>query len=203
MGKQLERLGSYFRELDEKLVNFIRLRTNLIVALVVLGLCLGGAVTNHAGFVVGILVIGGISYFFGIVVALLVAVAFVIVGLTSLSSPGFSPTEEVLEIVCYLLISWLGYSHRQQTKLQAEQQHQQQVQQVLAPSHSAQTIPWSVSNEVRTSLAAVRFLLFPLNRDEESDRTIQRASAELSRLEHMFNEMERENMEMREQRHVH
>lgn len=163
----------------------------MIIAVVVVALCVGGAVTNHVGFVLGILIVGAISYFFGMVVALLLSAGFAVAGLISLSNHDFSAAEQVLETVGYLLIIWLGYRHKQQKQQQVE--HRQN-QGGAAPSHSPQTIPWSVNNEVRTSLAAVRFLLFPLNRDEETDRTIQRASAELSRIEDMFNEMEREKL---------
>ncbi|MCL6445925.1 MAG: hypothetical protein K6T83_21190, partial [Alicyclobacillus sp.] len=57
-------------------------------------------------------------------------------------------------------------------------------------------VPWAVVNDIRTSLAAIRFLLFPLHTDEK-DPALQKATMELSRLERIFSQMEREDAEQK------
>lgn len=182
--------GEKLRRIDGLFVNAIQMRSNLLIALIVVTLCIWGSSTGHVWFVAGIMVVGALSYFFGIVVALLGGLAFTSVELFAAAVPHMQASVIFMEITGYVMITWLGYRHKEQKELQ--QEHIQQKQQFV--SHSAQVIPWSVTNEVRTSLAAVRFLLFPLDIDEQTDPTLEKATAELSRLEHLFKEMEQDKL---------
>ncbi|EJY54431.1 metallophosphoesterase [Alicyclobacillus hesperidum URH17-3-68] len=92
-------------------------------------------------------------------------------------------TTALFEFVGYLLVARLGFKHRQeQNVLQKRGQ--------TAMTHRDQVMPWHVSNDIRTSLAAVRFLLFPI-RDEQNHYSVDEAMNELSRLEKLFEEMEK------------
>lgn len=53
-----------------------------------------------------------------------------------------------------------------------------------------QVLPWKVINDVRTSLSAIRFLLFHIQNKELSNEEIQDATTELYRLEKLFQDLE-------------
>ncbi|QQE77792.1 hypothetical protein [Alicyclobacillus sp. SO9] len=189
MRLRISRTGEKIRRTDALFVDAIQTRSSLLTALIVVTLCIWGSSTGHVWFVAGIMVVGALSYFFGIVIALLGGLAFTCIELFAAAIPHMQASVIFMEITGYIMITWLGYRHKEQKELQQEHIQQQQF-----VSHSDQVIPWSVTNEVRTSLAAVRFLLFPLDTDEQKDATLEKATAELSRLEHLFNEMEQDKL---------
>lgn len=91
----------------------------------------------------------------------------------------------LIAFVEFCAMAWLGFQHQRQTTTTHQQQDN---------SHSDQVVPWAVANDIRTSLAAIRFLLFPLHGDAK-DSAVEQATMELSRLEHIFSQIEREELE--------
>lgn len=173
---------------DRFIVNFLLSHTNLITALATLGLAVWGLSLGHRIFFLGLIVIGALSYFFGMTLGLSVGM---LLGLTRLLHPvPGTPrvTIAIVELVGYVCIAWLGYRHKEQKQLQKVQEHTDPI------------LPWAVANEVRTSLAAVRFLLFPLHDEHTSDQ-LETVTKELSRLENIFSEIEiRQERQERQQK---
>ena len=166
---------------DRNIVSFLLSHTNLVTAFTALGLAIWGLSLGHYLFFVGMILIGGLSYFLGISVALIVGVMFGVFRLVHPTLGITRVTVAIVEMVGYTCISWLGYRHKE---LKQIQKFNESVQ-----FHTDQVVPWAVANEVRTSLAAVRFLLFPLH-DEVTSRQLETVTKELSRLEHIFSEIE-------------
>ncbi|MCF8567213.1 hypothetical protein LLE49_21055 [Alicyclobacillus tolerans] len=164
--------------LDHYIVDFLLSHANLLLALVVLGLGIWGIFLQHIVFIVALMVIGALSYFFGISVALLTGLFLSVVRLIHPYLPT-SVTVVIVELVGYGTIAWLGYRHKEQKRQQKES----------ASSHADHVMPWTVANEMRTSLAAVRYLLFPLH-DEATSQNLETVTKELSRIEDMFNKIE-------------
>lgn len=181
--RQFWKVKSQLAAFDHAVVNTMDQHTNLMTAIIVVGLCGWGIATQHIWFVIFVIMIGAAGYYLGATIALTVSFAL---ALWSTHSGGQSfdltITTAVFEFTGYSLIARLGVRHRheraalQRTKLKAL-------------SHRDQVMSWQVSNHVRTSLAAVRFLLFPLQ-DQENQQALEQAVQELARLESIFQSMD-------------
>ncbi len=182
--------GSHWSEwtsaADRTVLRTIEQHTNLMTAIVVLGLCGWGIVTLHIWFVIGVIAVGAAAYLLGATVALIGALVLTAVGTHMGPSFNLDVTTTLFELVGYALVARLGYGHRvTHATLQRKRME-------LA-SHRDQMMPWHVSNEIRTSLAAVRFLLFPVT-DEQNGRAVEEAVKELARLENIFQQLEDERL---------
>jgi hypothetical protein len=146
---------------------------------------------NQSWFVVSILVIGAFSYFFGVTLSLTAGILWS--GILFLLSPyplKITVTVGMVHFLGYVLVSLLGHRHKAEALQQSEQ--------TILRSHENQMVPWAVANEVRTSLAAIRFLLFPLH-DDTNYQELERATSELSRLERLFTEIEKKGTEIHDE----
>ncbi|WDL97278.1 hypothetical protein [Alicyclobacillus sp. ALC3] len=173
--------------LDQRVIRVMDLHTNLMTAVIVLGLCSWGLVTGHLWFVILLISTGAAGYYFGATSALALSV-FGVLGLTVRAGyHGFNLTltTALFEWVGLLLVARLGVQHRQERAALAHQSD-------VPASHRDHVLPWHVSNNVRTSLAAVRFLLFPVQ-DDRNRQALETAVAELARLEQLFEAIEKEH----------
>ncbi|WDL95381.1 hypothetical protein [Alicyclobacillus sp. ALC3] len=171
---------------DRTVLRTIEQHANLMTAIVVLGLCGWGIVTLHIWFVIGVIAVGAAAYLLGATVALIGALVLTAVGTHMGPSFNLDVTTTLFELVGYALVARLGYGHRvTHATLQRKQME--------FASHHDQMMPWHVSNEIRTSLAAVRFLLFPVT-DEHNGRAVEEAVKELARLENIFQQLEDERL---------
>ncbi len=146
-------------------------------------LCVWGLALHQGWFVLSILVVGGFSYFLGVTIGFTAGVVWT--GILFLISPNplnVTFTEGIIHLLGYVLVSLLGHRHKAEALQQSEQ--------ITSRPHESQMVPWAVANEMRTSLAAIRFLLFPLH-DDNNYRELERATSELSRLESIFTEIEK------------
>jgi hypothetical protein len=180
--KSVDRIHAWCSKWDKRLVRFVRNRAHLFAAAVALVLCVWGLSAGHAGFAAGMIILGAVGYFLGLTIAIGLGVVLTAVDVYVAMHTGVVPSTLLLEMIGYSCIAWLGYSHREQKERQKR---------LAMEVHEPQVLPWSVVNEVRTSLAAIRFLLFPLHGDG-SNQEVRRATDELSRLERLFTEMEKE-----------
>ncbi len=179
-------------EMDQRFVNFLQRHMDLVLAVGALGLVVWAAATNHPTYMVEIAVVGAVSFFAGFVESLGLALVLIAWGLiqSALDHAGFNISSGMMQIFGYGCVAWLGFRHREQQRRQ-----KQRVNSSLP--HADSVIPWAVANEVRTSLAALRFLLFPLD-EQETPRSIRQVTDELKRLEDIFSEIERQEADRRE-----
>ena len=178
MKMNLKRRGEASR-LDSALVGFISSHANLFLACTALGLA-AWEVSRHSFWpVAAMTLIGALGYYFGLTISLFAASPFLVWGAVSLlTASGSSFAELILQALGYSSIGWLGFRHKTIA-------HRQRA----SASHDPQILPWNTVNEVRTSLAAIRFLLFPLQ-NPSSNQELTDVTKELARLEGLFNEME-------------
>lgn len=184
--QRTQQMASWTAATDRAVIRIIEQHTNLMTALVVLGLCGWGIVTLHVWFVIGVIAVGAAAYLLGPTIALFGALVLTGLGIHFGPSFNLDVTTTMFELVGYALVARLGYGHR---KARADLRNRR----LELVSHGDQIVPWHVSNEIRTSLAAVRFLLFPVQ-NEQHDNAVEEAVKELARLERLFQEMEEERL---------
>lgn len=166
---------------DQRIQTFIKNHINLLILVLLLVITAWGMESDHLAFVLGLICIGAISYFQGLALAMVIGVVWSGLDLYTWSKHGFIISQILIEFVSNALIAWLGYAHKEQSKIQKQKQ--------AVTSHVDPVLPWAVANEIRTSLAAVRYLLFPLEQDSQYD--VHTATSELTRMEELFSELEK------------
>lgn len=179
-------------ELDQRFVDFLQRHMDLVLAVGVLGLVIWAGATNRPGYVLEIAIVGAVSFYAGFVESLGLGLLLIGWGMfeRAVGIPGLDISSGMMQVVGYGCVAWLGFRHREQQRREKERVHTRR-------SHADSVIPWAVANEVRTSLAAVRFLLFPLD-EQETPRSIRQATDELRRLEEIFSEIERQDRDEHE-----
>jgi hypothetical protein len=184
-------LRNQLSSLDGSLVKWVWAHMNLLTAIATLWICTWAVTNGKVEIVAGIFVVGGLGYFLGLIVGLGFGLIFFFLNVLSVPINADTLTAAMLGFVGYCVAAWLGYQHSEEK--QSEQARAQK-------THPDQILPWDMVNEVRTSLAAVRYLLFPMHESQDKepenhDRKLDLATQELSRLERLFNEFERENQD--------
>lgn len=178
--------------MDRTVVSALDNHANLITALAVLGLCAWGIITKHLWFDTGVVCVGAIAYYLGATISFIVALILAFLNIQGGSQFSPSVTASLCELVGYALVARLGFEHRQEETSLKRRQNEH-------GSHSDQVIPWHVSNDMRTSLAAIRFLLFPV-KDESNGPALEEAVRELARLESLFQSLEHQDSEYQTER---
>jgi hypothetical protein len=182
---RLSRIHKRINHFDEQAMDYIRVHANLLRTVLMLGLCVWGIWQNHVSVAVGIIVTGAISYFVGFILSLTAGFSWVVVSAMTEPTIGSIAAALMINFVGFSCVAWLGYQHKE-TK---EQKQTRETPGSQSKTHSDQVVPWDVTNDVRTSLAAIRFLLFPIH-EEKRTNELEVASRELSRLEQVFKEIE-------------
>jgi hypothetical protein len=184
------RLWGYFApvqgavlHIDTKTVKWLKIHSLLITAILAFGIMIW---VHHLWFIFTALLIGAISYFFGLSVALTASLIFAAINLAYSFQPSYILTMEPAKLACYVCVAWLGFHHRQQKRIQNGQ--------FKTTTHPVQVVPWSVANEIRTSLASVRYLLFPIQENHKLNE-VNILTEELSRLEKIFEQIEKDSIE--------
>lgn len=167
--------------LDFKVLATARNNSNLLTAIAAVITCVWALSTHQAWTVLGIVLTGAVSYSLGFTTSIVMALLFIV---ASDIRPTITLPFVATQMVGYLSVVWLGYRHKEEKILEEVRMSQ--------ANHPDQVVPWVVVNEVRTSLAAVRFLLFPVH-DDKKTQELQKATLELSRLEGIFREMEKKD----------
>ncbi len=171
---------------DREAMAYIRLHANLLRSVLMLGLCVWGVWQNHGSVIAGIVITGALSYFVGFIFALIVGMAWSVI--TALTEPTLGGTIAALmiNVVGFSCVAWLAYQHKETAE---RGQSKETMSDNPHHNHADQVVPWAVANDVRTSLAAIRFLLFPIHQEKELNE-LEIASRELSRLEQVFKDIE-------------
>ena len=171
---------------DESVMEYIRVHANLLRTILMLGLCIWGVWEHHFSIVTGIIVTGAISYYIGFLVSLIVCISWsAAIAFTEATISGSIATL-MISLVGLSCVAWLGFQHKETAELE---QSKESTKRHPSHPHTDQVLPWAVANDVRTSLAAIRFLLFPIHEEKRLDE-LEIASRELSRLEQVFKEIE-------------
>jgi hypothetical protein len=186
--KQMAKHRARLAKLDERLLSIVWKHSNLLTAVAALLVWIWAVVTHQEWVALGIILTGAVSYWFGVLTAVAVSVVFLAIGNFH---PALSFPVLVAQTVGFLSASWLGYRHKEEKILEVERMAQSS-----QSSHPDQVLPWAVVNEIRTSLAAIRFLLFPID-DDKKTKELQKATLELSRLENLFHEIEKQDQRRR------
>ncbi len=179
--------------LDRKFVAWISQHTELLLAVAVCIIAIWAILTSEFTYVPAIALVGAVSFFVGFTASLgvsgLLAAWFVFQNVRI--HHAIDAATVMVEVFAYGCVAWLGYRHREQQRRQMEKALQSQ-------QHTDSVVPWVVANEIRTSLAAIRFLLFPLHatpQDDTSGDSLRQATAELQRLEQIFSNIEKDEQE--------
>lgn len=175
--------------MDGTAVQWIWLHMNLLTAIATLWICTWAATNGKVEIVIGIFAVGAVGYFLGLIVGVSLGLLFFVADVLSSAFTGNNLTVAMLGFVGYCVAAWLGYQHSVKKQIKVAR---------AIESHPDQVLPWDMVNEVRTSLAAIRYLLFPMR--EIRDQKLDLATQELSRLESLFNEYECVNLEKTETR---
>ncbi|OPG15148.1 hypothetical protein [Ferroacidibacillus organovorans] len=189
----VKRARSAQDEWDYQFVTWVSRHVDFFLALTCTTELFYGIARSQYSLVISIVLVGAISFFVGLVES--IAITLLMLLFVFFHSVLVYHTLNVPFLVAasagWLCVSWLGFHHREEQKnqkkrlLSVEWGHDQ----------TASVLPWAVSNEIRTSLAAVRFLLFPLQSEEIIDDSarempIAKATHELQRLENLFMDYE-------------
>jgi hypothetical protein len=192
---EIRRKQSRFREYDwRKLQNaffqfdllFIRLLhewATLVAASLGVFLCAWGIAIGDYNLLIEVLVTGAVAYSIGFVPALAGDLIIVLIRIFD-SSNHHAIATELLQFLGCAYIAWLGFQHRQLVRANREQL------QANKSEHPSHVIPWSLVNEVRNSLLAIRLLLFQQS-SKHADSTVNKDEMklmedELLRLELIF-----------------
>lgn len=176
---------------DEAFLAFGRTHLPLWMALLSSLLAVFGLFSGFPWFSLRLALIGSLAYFGGLVPALCVG----FFSCTAWAVDGFlhpsMTTDTTLSLaivqgIGVVNICWLGYHHAMLRRQQeARTRGGGDGLDVGRNGTTDSVLPWRVVNDIRSSLAAVRFLLFPL-RDGVEDGSVRAATSELERLESLF-----------------
>ena len=165
---------------------------DLLLAVTAAVLVMAAVVMGDPYYVAAICLVGAVSFFAGFIESL--GAAALLAGWAAFrmvaSRHGMGLSGVMMQVFGYGCVAWLGYRHREQQRIQRERSERQ--------AHADSVIPWVVTNEVRNSLAAIRFLLFPLHDGPEpadERQPLRQVTDELQRLENLFSDIERSNQE--------
>ncbi len=175
--RTLRKVSERSKQFDSSVRNFLQSHANLIVALVIVGIL----IRLHTIWLLGGLVITGVlGYFAGISIGLMSSFVLSGIGFYLWITHGLPDSSHVvLDTISYWCNVWLACQYRREKKVQQN-------------GHHDQVMSWAVANEIRNSLAAIRFVLFPIQ-ENASDTNIDRVTAEIVKIERYFEEIESQN----------
>ena len=165
---------------DELLFHFLKQKLTLIAFIIGMVLFVTGFLLHNDEMSAEVVLAGAMGYLLGFIPAviggfILTAIRFSLVGFYW----GEVPIEALLCVGC-MYIAWLGREHRV-----ASIRRKQEIQGFIQTPHE---IPWSMVNEVRNSLLAMRLLLFS-KRNDSTDMNLRLVEDELTRLDNLFHDL--------------
>lgn len=170
--------------LDGLFVAQLRSRATLIAVLIGLFLLGWGAWENDYILDTEVLLAGATGYVLGFAPAVAIGVIATLLQWTMLGVGADHPSASVLQFLGCSYIAWLGREHHRITR-------ERQVM-LSGIHHDQRIIPWSLVNEVRNSLLAMRLLLFDRKRVDVDPTPIELVEEELLRLESIFGNLSKD-----------
>ncbi len=165
---------------DQVLFDFLKQKMTLIAAVIGIGLCILGFLLHNIEMSLEVVLVGAIGYLLGFIPA--IVGGLILTGIR-FSQVGFFWSEVPLETLVYLgcmYIAWLGREHKVASI--------RRKQEIYGFIQTAQVIPWSMVNEVRNSLLAMRLLLFSKH-SETIESNLRLVEDELTRLDNLFHDL--------------
>lgn len=176
---QSSRLYRYTTKMDKITLTYIQSCEYLIYMFLILSLCTWNISLHHDSILIGMAIILIAENYIGQTYTLAAGIVFSFVVLPLEPISRTSITLLLINLIGFCCAAWIGFSIKKSENFSAY-------------TDSYQIIPWTVFNDTRTSLAAMRYLLFSINQKQKITE-LERAYNELSRLEKMFKGIEENN----------
>ncbi len=165
---------------DDVLFHFLKQKLTLIAFIIGIILFVLGFFLHNFEMSADVVLAGAMGYWLGFIPA--ITGGLILTGIR-FSLAGFYwaevPLETLLCVGC-MYIAWLGREHRV-----ASIRRKQEIHGFIQTS---QEIPWSMVNEVRNSLLAMRLLLFS-KKSDSADMNLRLVQDELTRLDNLFHDL--------------
>ena len=186
-----ERIQDTLERIDRIVLEQLKLRATLIAAMIGLTF-LGWSVAAQNGYLgLQVVLAGAIGYAVGFVPAVVGGLAVNIVDVFMHGLHGIHAYTMLLQVVGCSYIAWLGHAHRV-----AAVARRKEIQEMQNRTH---IVPWTVVNEVRNSLLAVRLLLFSNRTIRVSPSEMRLVEDELLRLEAMLKDLPEQDADEKHQ----
>ncbi|SHL11514.1 hypothetical protein [Alicyclobacillus tolerans] len=181
--RRYERLLLIFQRMENQLLDTAARYLNLLLAFVAIVFAIYGVWAGFPWFALRLAIIGALSYFLSFLPGLLLGLITCIIWMEQHSA--LYPFDVlsafgIVQGIGTINICWLGYRHALE-KRQYMQPHQPKSHQI---TKNERIVSWQILNDLRSSLAAVRFLLFP-GGTNITQRNLDDAMEELARLEQL------------------
>ncbi|UOF92080.1 hypothetical protein LSG31_07655 [Fodinisporobacter ferrooxydans] len=182
-----------FRTIDRKILEFLQNYSALIASIMGIGLCAWGLFRHDLNLVIETLLSGAIGYYIGFFPALIVNLFIFFLRIHS-AGPAYQVFDvKVLQFFGCAYIAWLGFCHRQSALFSRQQFFQEEPH--------AHLISWTLVNEVRNSLMAMRLLLFKYYKSETEQSEFKLVEDELLRLELIFGSLSKSHPRQKPPKH--
>lgn len=165
---------------DRRLFAMVKQRLTLIAAIVGIVLVVVGVSQHNYEIIIDVILAGAFGYLIGFIPAVGSGVIVMIVRFLLV---GVRPEHISLYLLTFVgctYIAWLGREHRMVSVRRKQEMH--------GFPQTTQEISWSMVNEVRNSLLAMRLLLFT-NPSNNNDDNLQMIKEELTRLDRLFHNL--------------
>ena len=169
-------------QIDTWVLNMLRIRATLIAAVIGTILIVWGIVTKNVDLGMEAILAGAMGYLIGFVPAVLGGLFITAIQFVTFSMGLQSMPLLFLQIMGYTYIAWLGRQH----KMMAVERRMR----LADVEHDPQVVSWTLINEVRNSLLAMRLLLFVRSNGSPQQNQLRMIEDELLRLESLFGKLD-------------
>lgn len=176
-----ERVLQAFECIDRIALEQLKLRATFIAAFIGLAFLIWAAVTQDGYLGFQVILMGAIGYWFGFVPAVVGGLAVNAVYVYIQGLPELRAFAMLIQLFGCSYIAWLGHAHKVTAVVRRKEIQEMQ--------HRFHIVSWSVVNEVRNSLLAVRLMLFSNETVRVSPSEMRMAEDELLRLEAMLKDL--------------
>ncbi|MHB1629933.1 MAG: hypothetical protein ACYCVB_16450 [Bacilli bacterium] len=176
-----QRILDTSERIDRFVLDQLKQRATLIAALIGLTFLGWSALTQNGYLGLQVLLAGAVGYLLGFVPAVVGGLAVNVVDLCIHGAHGVNVYMLLVQLFGCTYIAWLGHAHRIAAAVRRKE-----IQEMQNRKH---IVPWTVVNEVRNSLLAVRLLLFSNRTVRVSPSEMRLIEDELLRLEAMLKDL--------------
>ncbi len=176
-----ERILRASERIDRLVLEQLKLRATLIAAFIGLTFLAWSAITQNGYLALQVLLAGAVGYLLGFVPAVAGGLVINLVDLYIHGVHGLHAYTMLVQVFGCSYIAWLGHAHSVAAAVRRKE-----IQEMQNRRH---IVPWTVVNEVRNSLLAVRLVLFSNRTIRVSPSEMRLIEDELLRLEAMLKDL--------------